>query len=353
MNRTELAILIVTWNNADQIGECLRALSMPPPEGVDVHIVVVDNASSDDTATIVAEQFPHVQLIHAETNRGFTGGNNLGWSFIREQYPAIDYLVLLNPDTVVQPGWLEPLLTYMADHPKVAAVQPKLLLPDGRHIDTVGNRSHYLGFGYTVGHGEVDHGQYDEPRAIDFASGAAVMLRASLIREHGLFDEPMFMYLEDAELAWRWRLLGYETHSMPRSIVLHRHDPAATLQCHLMQLEKNRWWLLLSYYRWRTLIALLPVVLVTELGVFIWALLRGQGGDKCLAWRWLLSAPIRRALHEKRKTIQRLRTIGDRELTASFAARLETPMLNRGIVRWIVNPVLAGYWRLVRIMLRW
>ncbi len=354
MNRPpEVAILVVSYNSAAELGDCLHSLQAHRPTGVTMRVVVADNASTDSSAQLVRERFPEVDLIVAETNRGFTGGNNRGWEHICRTYSTVDYLVLLNPDTVVTANWLDPLLACLEQHERTAAAQPMLRLPDDRHIDTAGNRSHYLGFGFTTGHGEADRGQYDEPRVIDFASGAAMMIRADVVKRHGLFDEAMFMYLEDAALGWHWRLMGYEVRMVPTSVVLHRHDPAATLQRHLEHLERNRWWLLLTCYKWRTIVLLLPPLIVAELGVVLLALRQGNVGSKWRAWRAFANPSLRRALWERRRIVQQSRTITDRQLTETFAARFDTSTLNRGMVRYIANPLLAAYWRVARWVLRW
>ncbi|MCG8401242.1 MAG: glycosyltransferase family 2 protein, partial [Firmicutes bacterium] len=286
-----VVILIVAYNHRDDLEECLASLLDATDDNLPTRIVVVDNASCDGTADLVNEHFPEIDLITSNENLGFTGGNNLGWVHIAKQYPNAPYLMLLNPDTLVkgdaQTEWLRPLVDYLEAHPRVAIAQPKILLHDPAseappRFNTAGNVCHFLGFGFVSAFEEVDEGQYDEPRAIDFASGAALVVRTKLIEAFGLFDEAMFLYCEDVDLSWKMRQMGHEAMYVPCTVVYHKHKPEKTLN-QMYHLEKNRWWLLLSYYRWRTLLLIGPAWDMTELGVLIHAAMAGQFRAKCRA----------------------------------------------------------------------
>ena len=217
--RTRFAVLIVSFNSRDDLPRLLDSLAGCGAEP----IILVDNASTDDSAELVRQRYPHVELFQQDENRGFAAGNNVGYAHLRARWPDVPYVALLNPDTVVEPGALGAMADHLDTHPHVACVQPKILMhPDTRRINTAGNWSHYLGFGGVTGCDEPDDGRFDEPRAIDFASGAAMMLRIAAVEPVGLFDDAFFMYLEDAELSWKLRLTGHEGVSLRPALVRPR-----------------------------------------------------------------------------------------------------------------------------------
>ena len=169
----QVAIIIVAWQGEYFLPRCLDSLALDD----DAVVVVVDNASTDRTSEIAASYGPRVHRVRSETNLGFCGGNNLGWDFVRQHFPSVRYVALLNQDTRVETHWLAPLVSYLESHPHVGAVQPKLMLdPAVNHFNSTGNRSHFLGFGFTSNYGVLDEGQFDQPREIDFASGAALVV---------------------------------------------------------------------------------------------------------------------------------------------------------------------------------
>lgn len=361
--RPSVAVLTVSYNSRADLPDCLQSVLSSDDGELDRHVMVVDNASIDGSADWLADNHPEVDLVKNPTNTGFTGGNNLGWRLIQQRHPDVDYLVLLNPDTVVHSGWLKPLTEYLQAHPKVGSVQPKILLhqrtdPKGRPlINTIGNQSHYLGFGFVVGYEEPDAGQHDAPRSIDYASGAAVMLRADLLKEVGLFDEPFFMYLEDVDLSWKLRAVGYDSMYVPTSVVEHKYRPDKTIQFYY-HLEFNRWMLIFSYYKRRTLALIAPMIVLMEIGTLWFAWRNGLLRRKLRAYRdfFWRSEKRRYGLKElsfKRRWMQTNRTVNDRDTMGRFSGRINFAQVNRGLMRFAANPILATWWWLARRLIRW
>ncbi len=133
--------------------------------------MVVDNASTDSSGEYIREHYTSVDCVRIEPNRGFAGGNNFGYDHVRRHYPEARYLVLLNVDTVVEPGWLRPLVQVMEDNPRCGAAQSLLVLhADGDRINTTGNHSHYLGFGMMSDYGKPRDASSQTTCALDFPS---------------------------------------------------------------------------------------------------------------------------------------------------------------------------------------
>jgi GT2 family glycosyltransferase len=218
----KLAIVILNWNGAKMLRQYLPSvLEYSRNEAV---VYVADNASTDESITLLKELFPEVKLILLEKNWGFAEGYNKAL----EQVDA-EYYLLLNSDIEVTKGWLTPLLAFMDAHAEVAACQPKLLSIYQRDsFEYAGACGGYLDrYGYPFCRGRVfdvvekDQGQYDEPAKIHWATGAALLVRARIYKEVGGLDGRFFAHQEEIEMCWRMRIRGYQLYCLPESKVYH------------------------------------------------------------------------------------------------------------------------------------
>lgn len=218
----KLAIVILNWNGAKMLRQYLPSvLEYSRDEAV---VYVADNASTDESITLLKELFPEVKLILLEKNWGFAEGYNKAL----KQVDA-EYYLLLNSDIEVTKGWLTPLLAFMDAHAEVAACQPKLLSIYQRDsFEYAGACGGYLDrYGYPFCRGRVfdvvekDQGQYDEPAKIHWATGAALLVRARIYKEVGGLDGRFFAHQEEIEMCWRMRIRGYQLYCLPESKVYH------------------------------------------------------------------------------------------------------------------------------------
>jgi GT2 family glycosyltransferase len=350
----QIAIVIASHNGLAYLDDCLASVLASADPGTRVRVVVVDDASTDGTpAHLTARWGGRIDLVPLRVNVGFAAANNEGWLFVRRQYPQTQYLVLLNQDTIVAPGWLGPMLAYLTANQEIGIVQPKILLhPQTDRINTAGNRSHFLGLGYCEGYGQVDRGQYDRPRPIDYASGAALMVRAHLVSSFGLFEPLMVAYLEDADLAWKLRIYGWTAALVPQSVVYHRYQPQNKL-AYYYHLEKNRWWMLFTYYHMATLLLLLPALTALELGQWLFALTGGLLGQKLRSYLFFFSAQRLGLLLARRHQIQFRRRLTDRQFLSHFSGTFTAPGLRHPLWRFCGNPLLNLYWQMVRWLIFW
>ena len=217
-----VSIIIVTWNALPLLKQCLPSVVATDFDSFE--IILADNASEDGSAEWVKKEYPDVKVVTHPENWAFCKGNN-------EAIPHAqgEYIVLLNNDVEVTPGWLSPLVDTMNRTPEIAAVQPKLLQYTDRHkFEYAGGSGGYMDqYGYPFTRGRIfftmeeDQGQYDDEREIFWATGAAVMFRQSALDEVGLLDEQFFMHMEEIDLCWRLRRAGYRICANPQSIVFH------------------------------------------------------------------------------------------------------------------------------------
>jgi GT2 family glycosyltransferase len=350
---TEVVILVACFNGRRFIGDCLRSLIESDDGDIRKHIVVADNASTDESAELIAQSFPDVELVRLWNNAGFAGGMNAAWHCARQKFPSARYIAAVNQDIIARSGWLGALISHLGSNPQVAAVQPKVLLwPAKDRFNTAGNESHYLGFGLVTAYDRVDDGSFDSVREIDFPSGAAMLIRAGSIGSGDLFDELFFLYLEDAELGWRLRQIGYRIDYVPTSAVWHQYEYRHDYRYYFF-LERNRWYLLALYYRTPTILLLLPIFIAMELGQFYFAIRNGVAGKKLQACLFFCSPKHLARLLQRRREVQRRRRVSDREFVRPFVAEIELPELRSHMLRKIGNPLLKAYWRLARPLIVW
>lgn len=206
----DLSIIILNWNTCALLEKCLLSLRRPQP-GLEYEVIVVDNASEDNSREMVRDLFAEVRLHVNKTNIGFGAGNNTGVPLATGRW-----VLFLNSDTVVEEGALAKLVEYADSRPELGVVGPKLLNGDGslqfscRHYPTLGVgifRNTPLGRLFPKNKYATDYLMQDwdhaEPRDVDWVSGAALMIRRRLIEQVGAFDEDFFMYCEDVDLCWR------------------------------------------------------------------------------------------------------------------------------------------------------
>ena len=217
-------IVILNWNGAAMMQRFLPSVVANSPE---THIVVADNGSTDNSVTLLRQDFTNVELLELGQNWGFAEGYNQALS--RIVWAEGDYFLLLNNDVEVSAGWLTPLLHYMDAHRDVAACQPKIRShADPTRLEYAGAAGGFidrLGYPYCRGRVlnsvEEDHGQYDDTVDIFWATGAALMIRCEVYHRVGGLDGRFFAHQEEIDLCWRLRSRGYGIVCVPESVVYH------------------------------------------------------------------------------------------------------------------------------------
>lgn len=213
----KVGVHIVTFNSAQDIQACIDGLRGQTLRGLEVH--VWDNASTDDTVALLRAAGIEPQI--SSSNRGFAAAHN---QLIREH--DAKYVLVLNPDAVLHADFVEKLVTAMEQRSDAASATGKLLRMDGMTIDSTGIVMLRSQRHLDRGAGEPDLGQYDKPEDVFGASGAAALYRVQALKETAIdgqyFDEDFFAYREDADLAWRLRLMGWKAVYVPNAVALHR-----------------------------------------------------------------------------------------------------------------------------------
>jgi GT2 family glycosyltransferase len=267
-----VSVILVNLNRMELLRNALRSLLDSPRANTE--IIVVDNASTDGSAEMVAAEFPTVRLIRNTTNKGFCEANNQGIAIAKGEYIA-----LLNNDAEAGPGWLEALVQAIEKVPEAGMAASKVLVwEDSRRLDKVGHKIFLDGQNRGRGSGEIDNGQYDTMEDVLWPDGCAALYRHSMLDEIGGFDEDFFAYADDAELGLRARLAGWSCVYAPTAVV--RHHRGATLGVRSLRrvelIERNRVLLAAKLFPW-SLLCLNGVFYLARLAAGLWAAMKGRG----------------------------------------------------------------------------
>lgn len=219
----EIAIVLLNWNGKSFLEEYLPSVIKYSTKK-NTEIIVVDNNSSDDSISMLQKDFPQIRIIELDKNYGFAGGYAKALKQIESKY-----FVLLNTDVELTENWLEPLHDFLERNQNVAACQPKLkAFHDKELFEYSGAAGGFIDkYGYPfcrgriIGHLEKDEGQYETKTEIFWASGACLFIRSDIYFEAGGLDERFFAHMEEIDLCWRIKNLGYKIFYIPESTVYH------------------------------------------------------------------------------------------------------------------------------------
>ncbi|PVH25085.1 glycosyltransferase family 2 protein [Sphingobacterium corticibacter] len=283
-NYPQVAVVILNWNGRYFLEKFLPSVfnsSYP-----NLSFVLGDNASTDDSVAFVRECYPTIKIIENGSNKGFAGGYNA----VLEQVDA-DYFVLLNSDVEVTEKWIEPVIEMLERNANMAAAQPKIrALHERSKFEHAGASGGFIdAYGYPfcrgriLSHTEEDTGQYDNSIDVFWATGAALFIKADAWRASGGFDADFFAHMEEIDLCWRLKRMGFRIGVCPSSVVYHvgggtlnASNPKKTFlnfRNNLMMLQKN-----LPFW---TACRVIFVRLWLDLFALIQFLLKGKFGD---AW---------------------------------------------------------------------
>jgi GT2 family glycosyltransferase len=298
------SVVIPNWNGAEHLPICLESLRAQTLRALE--IIVVDNASTDDSLDLIARDHSEVQVIALAQNRGFTGACNVGMEAARGEF-----VLLLNNDTEVDPRWLEEVVAAFRRHPEAGLVASKMLLFDQRDtFHTAGDFYRVDGLPGNRGVWQRDTGQYDREEPVFGACGGSAAYRRTMLAEIGLLDDVFFFSCEDVDLAWRAQLTGWRCIYAPRAVVYHK-------------LSATGGGVIASFYNGRNFIYLLVKDYPGDLWQRHWRdILRAQlhiTGEALRAWRGAAArARLRGQLSgllgvprmlRKRRAVQRSRTV--------------------------------------------
>jgi len=313
-----VSVIILNYNGGNFLMECIS--SVLKTEYSNFEIIVVDNASKDGSIKKCKEQFKNVSIIENKSNLGYCEGNNVG---IREANG--NFVVVLNPDTVVKPDWVDELLQAFKKYGD-GLYQPKILsMENGNILGSTGNYIQLFGFGFARGYGERDSEQYDTGKSPAYASGTCLFSKKSIFEKLGMFDPFLFAYHDDLDLGWRANLEGINSWYVPKSIIYHKLGGYSfgwsNLKFFLM--ERNRIYCLLTHYSHKTFIKMLPALILVDFAVLLFYLKKGMIREKAQATVSILKNL--KKINERYAYIQKRRKFNDSIIIKKFRDEIIAP----------------------------
>lgn len=327
MKKTPLvSVIIVNWNGGRVFRECLESLTKINYSNWE--LIIVDNGSSDGSQRLLQnfqfacpagkQAISNFQLIQNKTNIGFAKANNQGY-----QKSKGKYILLLNNDTKVTPGFLTRLVARINADGKLGVIQPKIFLmskPDC--LDNAGSFLTRIGFLEHWGFGERDGLEFNNEREIFSAKGACMLIRREVIEKVGLFDPDFISYFEESDFCWRVWLGGWKVLFYPQAVVHHR------LGYTIRRLDvsnlnylycRNRITSMIKNLELINLLVILPLHLVISLGIALIFLIKRMPKNsttifKAIGWNFMHLPGI----YQKRKLVQRIRILSDKLLFAKL-----------------------------------
>ena len=318
-----ISIIILNYNAGNLLIDCVS--SIQKSNYTNFEIILVDNISKDNSHKKCKDNFPTIKLIENKENLGYCEGNNVGLRTAKGEF-----VVVLNPDTIVDSNWLDELLEAYQNNGE-GLYQPKFLATsDNSMLLSTGQMIQLFGFGYSRSKGDKDEKLFEKIEQIDYASGTCLFTSKKILKKIGLFDPFLFAFHDDLELCWRAALNRIKSFYVPKSIVYHPIEDTSfkwsPLKFKLM--ERNRKYCLLTLYDRSTFYKMLPALIVVDIAVFFFYLSKGLMKMKFLADLEILKNL--KIINKKYSENQKIKNISDKEIIHSFKNEVIVP-------RWIVN----------------
>lgn len=342
--------------------DCISSIRKQDYQGK-LKVFITDNETSPESYQLLSRLVPEAELILNKTNDGFAKGNNDAIRLALNQ--NFDYIFLINMDTVVEPNCVSELVKAAESDAGIGAVQARLMLhPEKNKINSLGNTSHFLGFGYSLGYREEITNylsseasakggklQITNLQAFHYPSGAAVLFTRDVLEKVGLYDEKCWMYNEDQEHGWRIWLSGYKCVLAPRAVVYHKYEFAKSIKQYYW-MDRNRIISILICYRWLTLALILPAFILMEIGHIFFSVKNGWFNDKLRVWAYFLKPRTWAYLRRARKRNQDLRVIKDKDIIRLISGRIWYQEVDDWKLR-LINPVFNLYWKICQLIIFW
>ncbi|MFH0951007.1 MAG: glycosyltransferase family 2 protein [bacterium] len=329
------------------LADCLTSLRQQDFDN-QPKLFLVDNATTAESYDYLRQLAPEAEIIRNQNNDGFAKGNNDALRRALDQ--GYDCLFLVNMDTIIDSHCLQALVDYLIKYPEAGAVQARLMLwSEQNKINSLGNLTHFLGFGYCLGYQQTY--QPVGYRAIAYPSGAGVMLRATALRQIGLFDEELWMYNEDQDLGWRLWLAGYKCLLAEEAVIYHKYSFSKAISKYYW-MDRNRLINIFKNYRLATLILILPALLVMELGLLLFAVKGGWLSEKIKVYNYFLKSTSWQYLRQARQRSQALRKVPDRAIIKLFSGQILYQEIDNVFLR-LANVFFGFYWQIIRLLIFW
>lgn len=367
--KMKTSIILVTYNFEKWFNEFFEKIKPVLDSREDVELLIVENKSTDRTAEIfrkllcddvinstpentwVSTHLKNTHLYLSNKNTFFAKGNNIGMQKAIENNS--EYIFLLNQDAFLRSGALEKLEKFMDENAKCASSQGLIMVKETGKVNSSGVSLNYLSIGFCRDFNK-DYKQenYKNGENINYAMGAGCMFRVSTLKETGLFPEEYQMYHEDSQLQLKMKYLGYTVNLINEPIVDHdyKFGPSSGVY-KFYYTERNRLWNILTFYKWRTIIAILPMFIIMEGGMILYSIMTKWFKLKMKSYVDVIKG-LKNIL-KYRKEIQKTRKIKDRDLLLEMADIVQFDSVNNILLEKIANTMLRIYYNFLKLIIWW
>jgi len=334
-NNTKVSIIILNFNAGQLLLNCVESVFNSSYSNIEV--IVVDNASVDNSHHKCKEQFDKIRLIENKQNLGYCEGNNVG---IREAIG--EFIVILNPDTIVEQNFIMELISAFKKHGE-GLYQPKIIsLYEKNIIQSTGNMLHLFGFGFARDKGVLDSLQRQEIEQIGYASGTCLFTSQKTLKKIGMLDSFLFLYHDDLDLGWRAAHLGIKSYYAPTAVIYHAESYSLKWSSKkFFWLERNRKYCLLTHYSNDTYKKMRPYLLLVEMMVWIFYISKGFITAKIKAELDIIKNKDH--ILKKYQELEAKKIVPDSKLIESFPDEIFVPKnVSGGIGSHIFNSLLRS-----------
>lgn len=346
----KVAIVLVNYKDYAKkyLKKCIASIEKQSYKNID--LIIVDNASTSASYDFIKKEASDAKIIKNISNDGFAKGNNDAMRYLIDN--NYDYIYLLNMDAYLDKLAIERALDIIKQDEKTAAVQSRLMISGSKNtVNSLGNITHFLGFGYCSEYNKEYKELNKESDDIAYFSGAAVLLKAKVLKEIDLFDEKFWMYNEDQDLAWRMWLYGFKCKIAYSSVAWHDYEFARSVS-KMYYMDRNRILTTWKNYSALTLIIFLPTFILMELALIIFSIKGSWFKKKLSVYYFFLNYKNWSYLIKARKKVQKNRKVKDREIIKLFSGRISHQEVDNYILKYIGNPVLNLYFNLSKYLIR-
>ena len=328
-----ISIIILNYNAGDLLLNCINSVFETKYKKFEV--ILVDNVSTDGSHKKCKVKFDKIQLIENSKNFGYCEGNNIG---IRKAKGK--FIVILNPDTIVESNWLDEFLIAYSKFGD-ALYQPKILsLYEKKILQSTGNMIHLFGFGFARDKGVSDEDQFKEIEKIGYASGTCLFTSSKVLEKIGLLDPFLFLYHDDLDLGWRASQLGINSYFVPNVRIFHAESYILKWSSKKFYwLERNRKYCLLTHYSKNTYKKMRLNLLLVDFFVWIFYISKEFLVEKIKAELDIIKN--KKHIEEKYLELENKKIISDDKLIKEFPDKIFVPInVAKGSINNSFNSIL-------------
>lgn len=352
----KIAIILVNYKNYAEefLKECAYSLKKQNYPKKFFNIYIIDNCGNEKSKKYLQRTCPKAKIIQ-RYDGNYTAANNIGIK--KAQEDGCKYFVIANMDVKFSHNWLFELFKAIKSNNEIGIAQSKILLYPKHNqkylkINSLGNIINYLGFGFTSHYGENDKTINGLPEIKGYASGCSFIIKKEVLDKINTYDEEYYMYHDDMEISWKAKLAGYRIVLAPKSVVYHKYKFSRSIKM-LYYMERNRYITIFSFYKLKTLLLVLPALIIMDIGILFYSVVNNWFKTKIKVYCYFLHLSSWKKIIIKRNEIKKIRKKKDKEIIKDFTGKVLFQEINNPILVYIANPIFDIYFKIIKNIIIW